>query len=43
MLVYPSIETDICKKHKNEKQTQEQGLKRGNRTAVALEGKIMRM
>lgn len=43
MLVYPSIERDICKKHKNEKQTQEQGLKRENRTAVALEGKIMRM
>ena len=43
MLVYPSIERDICKKHKNEKQTQEQGVKRENRTAVALEGKIMRM
>ena len=43
MLVYHSIERDICKKHKNEKQTQEQGLKRENRTAVALEGKFMRM
>lgn len=43
MLVYNSIQRDIYKKHKNEKQTQEQGLKRENRTAVALEGKIMRM
>lgn len=43
MLVYPSIERDICKKHKNEKQTREQGVKREDRTAVALEGKIMRM